>query len=150
MNDSMKKAQKPAEKKVLYSARFVKENLGDRHIVAPKETFVKTWTFRNNGETVWPEGSLFIQTNGDDLQASSVFILQTVNPGEEVDVSMELTTPELPGKYCAFFRFVHGDNQRFGQKVWCDILVQQPEKVVVDERPSSLLDSVYEEVEPIR
>jgi hypothetical protein len=147
MSESMKNSMKPAEKKIIFSARFVKENFGDRHNIGAKETFVKTWTFRNNGETVWPEGSLFIQTNGDDLQASSVFILQTVNPGEEVDVSMDLTAPELPGKYCAFFRFVHGDNQRFGQKVWCDILVQQAaEKVVVNERESSLLDSVYEEI----
>lgn len=68
------KKQAP-EKKIIFSARFVKENFGDRHIVGAKESFVKTWTFRNNGETVWPEGSLFIQTNGDDLQASSVFIL---------------------------------------------------------------------------
>lgn len=37
---------------------------------------------------------------------------------------MKLVAPKLPGKYCAFFRFVHGDNHRFGQKVWCDILVQ--------------------------
>jgi len=37
-----------------------------------------------------------------------------------------LVAPELEGKYCAFFRFVHGDNSRFGQKVWCDIMVTKP------------------------
>jgi len=35
-----------------------------------------------------------------------------------------MVAPTLPGKYCAFFRFVHGENQRFGQKVWCDLLVE--------------------------
>ena len=40
---------------------------------------------------------------------------------------MELQAPRDTGKYCAFFRFVHGENHRFGQKVWCDILVQQEE-----------------------
>lgn len=29
-----------------------------------------------------------------------------------------------PGNYNAFFRFMAGENNRFGQKVWCDILVQ--------------------------
>jgi hypothetical protein len=40
---------------------------------------------------------------------------------------MDLIAPKLAGKYCAFFRFVHGNNDRFGQKVWCDIMVKQQE-----------------------
>jgi len=47
-----------------------------------------------------------------------------VAPGQEITISMELQAPYDAGKYCAFFRFVYGDNKRFGQKVWCDILVQ--------------------------
>ena len=42
---------------------------------------------------------------------------------------MELQAPIDSGKYCAFFRFVYGDNHRFGQKVWCDILVQDDEMI---------------------
>jgi hypothetical protein len=37
-----------------------------------------------------------------------------VKPGMEITVSLELTAPALAGKYCAFFRFVYGDNHRFG------------------------------------
>jgi hypothetical protein len=35
-----------------------------------------------------------------------------------------MTAPSAPGNYISFFRFVYGDNNRFGQKVWCDILVK--------------------------
>jgi len=63
--------RKEGEKKVIYNARFVKENFGDRHKVLPYERFVKSWTFRNNGETAWPLDTLFIQTNGDNLEAMS-------------------------------------------------------------------------------
>lgn len=35
-----------------------------------------------------------------------------------------MDAPQAPGNYISFFRFVHGDNNRFGQKVWCDILVK--------------------------
>lgn len=51
-----------------------------------------------------------------------------------------------PGNYIAFFRFVHGDNLRFGQKVWCDILVQgvppteAPKQAEPKEERSSLLN----------
>lgn len=101
----------------------MKENFGDRHIVKPEEIFTKSWTFRNNGDTNWPEESLFIQTNGDDLKANAYMVPGPVLPSQEITISLELKAPREAGKYCAFFRFVHGDNHRFGQKVWCDILV---------------------------
>jgi len=128
--------KKESEKKRNYNARFVKENPCDRHRVKPNECFLKSWTFRNNGEVAWPEESAFIQTNGDDLGAQ----MRKVNPinvNEEVTIEMMLTAPALPGKYCAFFRFVYGDNQRYGQKVWCDILVD--ESLVQSEMKDSII-----------
>ena len=55
-----------------------------------------------------------------------------------------MTAPQREGNYIAFFRFVHGDNQRFGQKVWCDIMVQilVPADEPKEERSSLLNDSV--------
>jgi hypothetical protein len=51
---------------------------------------------------------------------------------------MELTAPLIPGKYCAFFRFVHGNSERFGQKTWADILVEDTHvveiaKIIIEE-----------------
>lgn len=49
-----------------------------------------------------------------------------VKPNQEIEISLTMKAPEKDcGKYCAFFRFVYGDNLRFGQKVWCDILVEE-------------------------
>jgi len=73
-----------------------------------------------------------------------------VMPGDEVTVEVEFTAPILPGKYCSFFRFVHGNNQRFGQKVWCDVMVDPS---LIQEKPkgsSLLMESVFEPAhEPI-
>ncbi len=115
--------RRTTEKKIIFNARFVKENFGDKFLVKPLESFIKEWTFRNSGETDWPEDSLFIQTNGDDLHADTQVVNGPVKPGMEITITLELVAPKLPGKYCAFFRFAYGDNHRFGQKVWCDILV---------------------------
>jgi len=92
----------------------VKENFGDRFKVVPKQTLVKEWTFRNNGDNNWPQDTLFIQTNGDAMDSVPQKLERLVKPGDEVTIQVTLTAPQLPGKYCAFFRFVHGDNQRFG------------------------------------
>lgn len=85
--------------------------------------FTKTWTFRNGGDQEWPDDTLFIQTNGDDFNASPLKIEGPVKPNQEIDVTLTMYAPQAPGNYIAFFRFVHGDNNRFGQKVWCDIMV---------------------------
>lgn len=90
----------------------------------PGTNFTKTWTFRNGGDVEWPEDTMFIQTNGDDFQALPQQIVGTIKPNQEVDVTVNMKAPNAPGNYIAFFRFVCGDNNRFGQKVWCDILVQ--------------------------
>ena len=95
-------------------ARFVKENFGDKFLVKPLQHFTKEWTFRNSGETDWPEDVIFIQTNGDDLQACTQVINGPVKPGTEITIKMQMMAPKLPGKYCAFFRFAYGDNHRFG------------------------------------
>jgi len=125
--------KKEGDKKKIYNARFVRENFGDRYKVRPKAQFLKSWTFRNNGDAEWPLDTLFIQTNGDNLQAMSQLVQGPVKPGDEIIIQMQMTAPELAGKYCAFFRFVHGDNSRFGQKVWCDILVDEKAEEVIQE-----------------
>jgi hypothetical protein len=106
--------------------------------VKPLETFIKEWTFRNSGDTDWPEDTIFIQTNGDDLQAITKVIDGPIKPGMEITISIQLVAPKLPGKYCAFFRFAYGDNHRFGQKVWCDILVEEDKQAMIQPRSSVL------------
>ena len=133
------------DKKVIYQARFVRENFGDRFKVKPNQILIKEWTLRNNGETEWPEDTLFIQTNGDEMRATSQIVPGPVKPNQEVTIRMELESPILPGKYCSFFRLVYGDNQRFGQKVWCDILVEKDDNQMIGSRMVPQNVSIYSE-----
>jgi len=68
------------------------------------------WTFLNSGEQEWPEGTLFVQTNGDELGAVSLPVQDSVKPGQEAIIEMQMTAPQTPGAYCSYFRFIHGDN----------------------------------------
>jgi hypothetical protein len=116
------------EKKFIkYSGRFVKESFSDKHKVAPGAKLTKQWTFRNDGETVWPEDTLFIQTNGDDLKTTPVPLSTAVGADQEYVWEVEITAPEKEGRYQCYFRMVTGNNYRFGHKVWADILVEAPE-----------------------
>jgi hypothetical protein len=127
--DSSNQAQrkcnkKPTEKRVNHKARFVKESFGDRHPIMAGSSFIKTWTFRNDGESEWPEDTIFIYTNGDDFKAQTYKVEGPILPNQDIEISLFLQAPTVPGNYNSFFRFVTGGNNRFGQKVWCDILVQ--------------------------
>jgi len=77
-----------------------------------------------------------------------------VRPGDEITLRVSMVSPALAGKYCAFFRFVHGENLRFGQKVWCDILVEEVEQIkplllnsfYVEKKEEQVVEPVFETV----
>jgi hypothetical protein len=54
-------------------------------------------------------------------------INKEVKPGELFEITVEFVAPKQPGNYCAFYRFAYGKSKKFGQKVWCDIIVNEPE-----------------------
>lgn len=137
--------KKQAEKKIVYNARFVKETFGEKYKVRPGDVFYKTWTFRNEGETAWPHDAVLSYTNGDDFKAVSQPVLGTVNPGDQIDIGLKMQAPQLPGKYCAFFRFVYGDNLRFGQKVWADIMVEDGQEEVFKSFMNPMGQSQYDD-----
>lgn len=122
------------EKAPKYSARFVKESFPDKFKVNPGEGFTKTWTMRNDGETAWPANCRFIQTNGDDLSSSDRVLYEdlVVAPGQEYNWVVKMTAPAKAGQYCSYFRMAfeqNGNLVRFGHKVWCNILVEEPAKI---------------------
>ena len=83
-------------------AAFVEDiTIPDGTLLEPGETFVKTWRLKNTGTCTWTSGYLVVFDEGDALGAPASFPLTTgeVNPGEEVDISVELTAPEEPGTY---------------------------------------------------
>ena len=75
----------------------------------------------------WPAGTKMLFVGGDQMTTEmSVPISREtpVQPGEEVDVAVELTAPSEHGRYLGYWRLTgpHG-RRKFGQRVWCHIHV---------------------------
>lgn len=102
--------------------------MGDKSKVSPGQTFKKHWTMVNSGKTAWPEDTLFMFVGGDDLDTAPEPLSGPVNPGQEHVWEMEFVAPQAIGQYNSFFRMVTGNNNRFGHKVWVNILVVEEEK----------------------
>lgn len=85
-------------------AQFVRDvTIPDGSTFAPAATFTKTWRLRNAGTCTWSGYSLVFDS-GDAMSGASPTSIGTVGPGQEVDVSVNLTAPATNGTYRGFWR----------------------------------------------
>lgn len=133
-----KKDEKPQEAQVFLaksSVRAILRSKCDQHPATQQlkkvagETFSLQWSFINSGDTAWPSDVKFIQVNGDVLTTSTDIVASPVQPQSPLKFNQTITCPEKPGLYSGFFRLAHGpDSIEFGEKVYVDLLVEEPPK----------------------
>lgn len=95
----------------------------DNTVLAPGQTFDKTWSFQNTGTCTWTEGYTIIFSNGDLMSGTTRSINQTVVPQQKVNVTVKLTAPTAPGTYDGRWRLTNGKGAPFGQFVSVVIVV---------------------------
>jgi len=115
-----------------FKARFVKDvGFEDGTELAPGAKFTKIWRFRNDGSEAWPQGCklLFISWKAGDQMSGPecVTLAESVQPGAEVDVSIELTAPEKPGRYAGHYKLCTPEGNKFGDRVRNLIFVVSPD-----------------------
>lgn len=83
-------------------AKFVDDvTIPDGTEFEPGDTFTKTWSLRNVGSCSWTSGFDIVFSGGDAMGAPSAVQITsgTVNPGQTVEVSVDLTAPGSAGTY---------------------------------------------------
>lgn len=115
----------PSRRKL--DSRFILDvNILDGTIMGPSTPFTKIWRIRNNGSMVWPQGTQLVWIGGDKLSEAHSVELQINSYGlavdNELDVAVDFTAPELPGRYISYWRMSSPYGQKFGQRVW--VLIQ--------------------------
>jgi len=130
-------------------ARFVQDvNMGDRagNTLPPSTRFMKTWRMRNEGTTAWADNTVLAFVGGDQLGAAETVAVPATAPGEEVDISVAMVAPTVPGRYVSYWRLCAPEGVRFGHRVWVDIQVSadaapvaQPE-LMETPQPTNLVD----------
>ena len=89
-------------------AQFVKDvTIPDGTNVDAGDTFTKTWRLRNIGTCTW-SGYTLVFDSGDAMSGASPISIGTVAPGQEVDVSVNLTAPSSNGSYRGYWRIRNG------------------------------------------
>src|SRR5688500_18723466 len=72
----------------------------------PGATFTKTWRLRNIGTCTWTTAYSMVFQSGEQMGGpASVPMPSSVAPGQNVDVSVNLTAPNAAGHYIGYWRF---------------------------------------------
>jgi len=116
-------------------AKFLSDvTVPDGTIFEPGETFTKTWRLKNVGSCAWTSGYDIVFFGGDamDAPASVQLTAGTVNPGQNVDVSVDMTAPASEGTYQGNWKLREPGDELFGIDnstsglFWVEIEVKEP------------------------
>ncbi|MBN2116509.1 MAG: hypothetical protein JW730_08060 [Anaerolineales bacterium] len=79
-------------------------NVPDNTVMSPGQDFIKTWKIKNIGQCTWDAGYKLVFSYGDEeLKGEAQPLSAAIGPGQEVDVSVQFTAPDLPGTYTSYW-----------------------------------------------
>ena len=82
----------------------------------PNATFTKTWRLRNSGTCTWTSAYTMVFDSGTQMgsTASVAFPSANVAPGQNVDLSVNMTAPNAAGHYLGYWKFKNAAGVLFG------------------------------------
>ncbi|KAK4350576.1 hypothetical protein RND71_029889 [Anisodus tanguticus] len=89
----------------------------------------------------WKSGTQLVWIEGDRLSDKFSVELEITTAGlavgQELDVAVDFTAPEHPGRYISYWRLASSSGKKFGQRVWVliqvDAVLNQPKQELVHE-----------------
>lgn len=81
----------------------------------PGQTFTKTWRLQNVGKCSWTTAYSLALFSGEAMGApTSIALTKNVNPGETIDISVDLVAPQTAGTYQGNWKLRNAGNIWFG------------------------------------
>jgi hypothetical protein len=98
-------------------------SIPDGTVIDPRESFTKTWKFKNTGTCEWSTAYAITFISGNAMGGSTTALTVSVSAGEEVDISVKFVAPETAGTYYSYWRLQNASGSLFGQLVYVQIVV---------------------------
>lgn len=122
------------------AAAYIKDvTVSDGTVLGRNTTFTKTWRLQNVGTCSWTPSYALVFVSGDIMSGPTVISLPgNVNPGQTVDLSVTLTSPNKDGHYRGYWKLRNPSNALFGigdqanTAFWADINVSGPSYAAYD------------------
>jgi hypothetical protein len=118
-------------------AEFVRDvTIDDGTEFLPGTEFTKIWRLKNTGSCTWTTNYALVFVNGDKMDGSNTTLPGSVQPGESINIGVDLVAPDESGTYKGNWMLSTGEG-RFGigenadKAFWVEIDVVQPTSGVV-------------------
>jgi len=120
----------PTDAPCTMNAAFVTDvTIPDGSEIEAGTDYTKTWRIRNSGTCDWDSVQL-VFSSGDQMNGPSVTSVPDASPGSEVDVSVNLKSPDDPGDYTGYWR-LRSDGAYFGTNLIVVITVPEDEEGII-------------------
>jgi hypothetical protein len=108
------------------SLEFVADvTIPDDTNMAPGQDFLKTWRVKNTGSCPWGEGYELVYADyADDMDGQPQALTEVVQPGQEVEISVQFTAPSEIGNYLSAWQMENPAGVTFEEIIFVRIIVQ--------------------------
>jgi hypothetical protein len=106
-------------------ATFVADvTIPDGTVISPGAAFVKTWRLQNAGTSTWTTSYSLAFVSSEQMGTiTSVPLAQSVSPGAQIDVSVDMVAPTNTGTYQGYWKMKNASGQFFNDSVYVLIKV---------------------------
>ena len=99
----------------------------DGTIFEPGQRFTRVTQIENTGTTIWNTGYRLIYYGGEPITCDEVdmdiYLQQSVDPGNQILLSVRFTAPDQHGTYVNHFRMINDKGEVFGDNLFVEIVV---------------------------
>lgn len=108
------------------SLSFVADvNVPDDTSMSPGQDFVKTWKVKNSGSCPWGAGYKLVYAGyADDMSGQFQPLTGVVQPGQEVEVSVQFKAPDAVDQYLSAWQMSNPTGVTFPEIIFVKITVQ--------------------------
>jgi hypothetical protein len=108
------------------SLEFVADvTIPDDTNMAPGQDFLKTWRVKNTGSCPWGEGYELVYADyANDMDGQPQPLTEVVQPGQEVEISVQFTAPSEIGNYLSAWQMENPAGVTFEEIIFVRIIVQ--------------------------
>ena len=100
-------------------------NVPDDTNMSPGQDFLKTWRVKNTGSCPWGAGYELVYAGyASEMSGQAQALTQVVQPGQEVEVSIQFTAPDEIGEYLSAWQMANPQGVTFPEAIYVRIIVQ--------------------------
>jgi hypothetical protein len=93
--------------------------------MSPGQDFLKIWRIKNTGSCPWGEGYELVYADyANDMDGQPQPLTEVVQPGQEVEISVQFTAPSEIGNYLSAWQMENPAGVTFEEIIFVRIIVQ--------------------------